>query len=341
VDAVHYFPFGEVWLEERPSSLPADYFFTAKEFDPETGFYNFGARYLDPRFSKWMTADPALGKYMPGAGVAVAYQSPSLANHWRTNVNLTGLGGLFTPSNLSVYGYGANNPGSLLDPDGEELVLFRARASAGDKPIMLLDSTIEPDAEAFIAQVQSELGVTIEISSAFRTPEKQVGANSTAKASLHQVGFAFDISPRVWDKLSKDQQDRIVEIAGNKGVLYNPGEKERGAFDWGHRYLRKTSKGLVPDDIHFERDPFNEGKPHPKRIAAIATVLEEYKRRQEAGEFSSVPGAVPTAGLPTPTTPGLRPGGYAYPDRPPPGFKWSDGGTKGAFWYLEAAPEPR
>jgi len=38
VDAIHYFPYGEVWLEERPSSLPADYFFTAKEFDPETGF---------------------------------------------------------------------------------------------------------------------------------------------------------------------------------------------------------------------------------------------------------------------------------------------------------------
>ena len=70
VDALHYFPFGEVWFEERPSALPADYFFTAKEFDPETGFYNFGARYLDPRFSKWMTADQALGSYLPGAGGA-------------------------------------------------------------------------------------------------------------------------------------------------------------------------------------------------------------------------------------------------------------------------------
>jgi hypothetical protein len=52
VDAINYFPFGEVWLEERPSSLPEELFFTAKEFDPETGFYDFGARYLDPRFSK-------------------------------------------------------------------------------------------------------------------------------------------------------------------------------------------------------------------------------------------------------------------------------------------------
>jgi len=27
VDAIHYFPSGEVWLEEVPASLPVDYFF--------------------------------------------------------------------------------------------------------------------------------------------------------------------------------------------------------------------------------------------------------------------------------------------------------------------------
>jgi RHS repeat-associated protein len=119
VDAVHYFPYGEVWLEERPSSLPADYFFTAKEFDPETGFYDFGARYLDPRFSKWMTADPALGSYLPGAGKAVAFQSPALANNWRGHPDLPGLGGTFTPSNLALYGYGHQNPATLADPNGK------------------------------------------------------------------------------------------------------------------------------------------------------------------------------------------------------------------------------
>jgi RHS repeat-associated protein len=120
VDAVHYFPFGEVWFEERPSSLPADYFFTAKEFDPETGFYNFGVRYLDPRFSKWMTADPALGEYLPGAGKTVAYQSPSLANGWRTSPALPALGGAFQPQNIAVYGYAHSNPGTFTDLWGTE-----------------------------------------------------------------------------------------------------------------------------------------------------------------------------------------------------------------------------
>src|SRR5262249_39784794 len=104
VDAVHYFPFGEVWLEEVPASLPVDYFFTAKELDQETGFYDFGARYLDPRFSKWMTADPALGSYLPGAG--------------KSHASLPGLGGAFRPTNLALYGYGHHNPATLWDPDG-------------------------------------------------------------------------------------------------------------------------------------------------------------------------------------------------------------------------------
>jgi len=92
VDAIHYFPYGEVWLEERPSSLPADYFFTAKEFDPETGFYNFGVRYLDPRFSKWMTADPALGGYLSANKLA--------------------------PATLALYTYGLHNPAKFNDPSG-------------------------------------------------------------------------------------------------------------------------------------------------------------------------------------------------------------------------------
>ncbi|MBO0879585.1 MAG: hypothetical protein J2P17_04285, partial [Mycobacterium sp.] len=100
VDAVHYFPFGEVWLEEVPSSLPVDYFFTGKELDQETGFYNFAARYLDPRFSKWMTADPALGDYLAGQA-----------------------GGVSTPANLSLYAYGRNSPVVYVDPNGRNPLL--------------------------------------------------------------------------------------------------------------------------------------------------------------------------------------------------------------------------
>ena len=108
MDAVHYFPFGEVWLEERPASLPANYFFSAKELDSETGFYDFGARYLDPRFSKWMTADPALGDYLAGKA-----------------------GGLSAPVNFSPYTYGRNSPAVYSDADGRIAFLAIVAAGAG------------------------------------------------------------------------------------------------------------------------------------------------------------------------------------------------------------------
>jgi RHS repeat-associated protein len=116
-DAIHYFPFGEVWLEERPASLPEEFFFTAKEFDPETGFYYFGARYLDPRFSKWMTADPALGRYLPDAANPTAV--------------LPSLGGVMQPMNLGLYGYAFQNPSTRRDPNGEWAGLDDAIAIGG------------------------------------------------------------------------------------------------------------------------------------------------------------------------------------------------------------------
>ena len=105
MDAVHCFPFGEVW-RGASASLPANYFFSAKELDSETGFYDFGARYLDPRFSKWMTADPALGDYLAGKA-----------------------GGLSAPVNFSPYTYGRNSPAVYSDADGR--IAFLAIVAAG------------------------------------------------------------------------------------------------------------------------------------------------------------------------------------------------------------------
>jgi RHS repeat-associated protein len=92
----HYFPYGEVWLQERPST-PVPYLFSSKEFDPETGLYDFGSRYLNPRFAQWMSTDPALGDYLGG--------KPN--------------GGVHAPPNIALYSYGLNNPATFTDPDGK------------------------------------------------------------------------------------------------------------------------------------------------------------------------------------------------------------------------------
>ena len=63
--------------------------------------YYYGARYLDPKYSRWLSGDPAITDYMAGSSV--------------------GEGGIYNTVNLNVYHYGGNNPVKYTDPDGREL----------------------------------------------------------------------------------------------------------------------------------------------------------------------------------------------------------------------------
>jgi hypothetical protein len=85
--------------------------FTGKELDEETGLYYYGARYLDPRVSRWLSADPAVGEYIPSAPVNEEAR--------RRNGNLPGMGGVYNLVNLHVYHYAGNNPIKYTDPDGK------------------------------------------------------------------------------------------------------------------------------------------------------------------------------------------------------------------------------
>ena len=85
--------------------------FTGKEQDRETGLYYYGARYLDPKTSRWLSGDPAMGDYIPGAPVNEEAK--------KRNGNLPGQGGVFNYVNLHTYHYAGNNPVKYTDPDGE------------------------------------------------------------------------------------------------------------------------------------------------------------------------------------------------------------------------------
>ena len=75
--------------------------FVKWELDEETGLYYYGARYLDPRYSRWLSGDPAVTDYMAGTSA--------------------GEGGVYNTVNLNVYHYAGNNPVKYTDPDGREL----------------------------------------------------------------------------------------------------------------------------------------------------------------------------------------------------------------------------
>ncbi len=100
---LEYTPDGETRIEERTNLHIIGYRYTSKELDTETGLYYFGARYLDPQTSRWISPDPALKDYLPTDG----------------NIeDLPGQCGVFSPINLSLYQYGTNNPLKYIDPNG-------------------------------------------------------------------------------------------------------------------------------------------------------------------------------------------------------------------------------
>jgi RHS repeat-associated protein len=111
-ERIEYTPYGEIWVEHKyeaeEGALP--YRFTGKELDEETGFYYYGARYLDPRTSRWISGDPAMGDYIPSAPVNEEAR--------KRNGNLPGMGGVYNVINLHTYHYAGNNPLKYTDPDG-------------------------------------------------------------------------------------------------------------------------------------------------------------------------------------------------------------------------------
>jgi RHS repeat-associated protein len=104
-------PYGESWVEEGQWNDFLRIKFNGKEQDPETNMYYYGARYLDPMFSRWASPDPAFEKYLP--------EAPIDKETLLRNRELPGEGGVFNSINVTLYCYAANNPLKYVDPTGE------------------------------------------------------------------------------------------------------------------------------------------------------------------------------------------------------------------------------
>jgi RHS repeat-associated protein len=156
-ERIDYTPYGELWIEKVSSADDIDipYRFTGKERDVETGLYYYGARYLDSKSGRWLSADPALGEYIP--------EAPVDEGAVKRNGNLPGMGGIYNVINSHLYHYAGNNPLKYTDPDGRDI-----KVSENSSPRFKADFTAainylskSESASRIIAYVSDAMDITV------------------------------------------------------------------------------------------------------------------------------------------------------------------------------------
>ena len=111
------------------------------------GLYYYGARYLDAKYSRWLSTDPAVGEYVPLAPV-----SDEARKH---NEKLPGQGGIFNVVNFQLYHYAGNNPVKYTDPDGRS---NRDRITQAVNNNLNFTSTDSMACDVFVTKVLNDAG---------------------------------------------------------------------------------------------------------------------------------------------------------------------------------------
>jgi RHS repeat-associated protein len=192
--------------------------FTGKETDPETGLYYYGARYLDPKTSRWLSGDPALGDYLPVA--------PLDDEEKKRNANLPGMGGVFNYVNLHVYHYAGNNPVKYVDPDGSKNILARVeRAGITESSAKFVREVLGIEGEILYRKVSffkiagnsGSDGVSLPFGNGIIGLGKDIhyypldsrkGRNTLIHEIFHQMQYKND--PKAWNRLVNELGARLL-----------------------------------------------------------------------------------------------------------------------------------
>jgi RHS repeat-associated protein len=233
IDQVNnYYPFGMEYGEEAEDQNEVTYqnhLYSGKEFDNkfQMNSYDFRARTYSVDVPVWRTPDPMSEKYY----------------------------------SISPYAYCANNPISIIDPNGEDLikVIVPANADASKTKAILVDSKAAAQFSRFIWEMNSKYGLVV--ISHFRSKSKQAEmrdrwdrgekeglAHQPAAKSAHSGGFAVDLNVRFLG-LTKNN----CSTSKNKKIM---NELSKTAAQYGFSYGGDYN---TPDVPHFYLDETDFG----------------------------------------------------------------------------------
>ena len=257
----------------------------SKELDTETGLYYYGARYLDPKYSRWLSGDPALGEYIPKAPIDDEAK--------KYNENLSGMGGIYNTVNLQLYHYAGNNPVKYTDPDGRVAVVDDATVVVVAAGLLLTAGVISiannrsyKDAVSDLASQAGELGKNIidgtieagkwigeKIAGLFSKGDNESKTSATAPSIKSPVTSGSPLPMNDPD----DDRDK-----SNKNPFRGERDEPKTIYDKNGRpkQTRTYKEDGYPDvDIDYDHN-HGQGQPHQHKWTRPENGPPTYKDRQ-------------------------------------------------------------
>jgi len=260
-EQIEYTPYGELWIEETaPGVDKLPFRFTGKELDTETGLYYYGARYLDPKYSRWLSGDPALGEYIPQAGA----DTSKLPN-----------GGVYNSFNFAVFEYANNNPVKYNDPDGRVAVVDDATAVVVAAGLLLTAGVIS------IANNRSYKDTVSDLASQAGELGKNIidGTIEAGKWIGEKIGGLFSKGDKAKPKTKDKTEEKKDENNSNAKLRGEPGEIKRSGKN-GQNETKIGEDGRAVRERHHSDHgtPNIHSKPHDHDIRWNENGKPEYSK---------------------------------------------------------------
>ena len=210
-----------------------------------------GARYLDPKYSRWISVDPALGEYIPAAGKGNAG-------------NLPGMGGIYNHINGNLYHYAGNNPVRYMDPDGRKF--DTSEISKSEECLKRFNIAIselkKTERGAFIIKQLEESKIVFTITHNNNNKNKYNPENKTIEWDSNRIlvkEFHFDSEQKKW---IYDEYVDAITLLGH---------------ELGHAYQDLT--GLLPDSATQQQQELLDDKNIEENENPIAKERGYYERK--------------------------------------------------------------